>query len=50
MNRSDSRSSATTTTLALEGGTATIMEGWLRKRGKYHQISSHWYAQYYNIY
>jgi hypothetical protein len=39
-----SSSSTTTTNLLMEGRTTTKMEGWLRKRGKYHHISSHWYV------
>lgn len=37
--RSEWQSSATTT-LLMEG--TSKVEGWLRKRGKYHHISSHW--------
>ncbi len=40
--RSTLEQSSTTTTLLMEGRTTTKMEGWLRKRGKYHHISSHW--------
>ncbi len=42
MNLRTEWQSSTTTTLLMEGTPTSKVEGWLRKRGKYHHISSHW--------